>query len=133
MIKNQRIMSDRALFQAEKELCLLQIINDFFVQINDQTVTVDDFINYLIIHKTPYLKIAQNIVKDAQLLGYITVENSNVKATPLLHETVVTYEKNIQNYHNKNDFTTSNFDVDRSFRVIISLLKQLLKRKYGDS
>lgn len=126
-------MSDRALFQAEKELCLLQIIYNFFVQINNQNVTVYDLINYLIIHKTPYVKVAQNIVKDIQLLGYITVENSNVKATSLLHKTVVNYEKNIQSYHSKNDITISNHEVDRNYRAIILLLKQLLKKQYGDS
>lgn len=133
MAQISKLNSDKAVYQAEKELCLLQVVEDFFVKTKSNTVTVNDFTIYLLIHKTPYLKVAQAIVKDIQLLGYIVIDHSKVKVTPLLHETIVTYEKAIEEYHKKKDISISVLEIDSKFGVIISLLKQLLRKQQGDS
>jgi hypothetical protein len=131
--KSPKLSSDRDVWQVEKELSLLQVIEEFFVKTKNKNVSVNDFTNYLLIHKTPYLKVAQAIVKDIQLLGYITIERSRVKASPLLYETIVSYVTTIENYHKKNDFSISILEIDSEFKMIISLLKQLLKEKHGDT
>jgi hypothetical protein len=124
-----KLVSDRDLYQIEKDLSLLHIIEDIFVKNKNQKITVNDFIGSLIIHKTPYLKVAQLIFNDAKQSGYIIVEHSTVKPSTLLHETIICYEKAIEAYYKKNNVSVSIFEIDRKFDEIIVLLKKILNEK----
>jgi hypothetical protein len=125
-VKLSNIVSDRDLYQTEKELCLLHVFEDFFVKSKNQKVTLNNFKDYLIIHKTPYPTVVETIFQDAKCLGYIVVEGSTVKASDLLHETIVCYEKAIENYHKINNFSVSCFVIDTKFDEIRTYLKKIL-------
>ena len=123
-----KLSSYKDVYRIEKDLSLLHSIEDFFVKTKNDKVNDNDLIVYLSIHKTPYLKVAQSILEDSQRLGYIIVEHSKVKASPLLHETIVSYEKAIKNYHKRDcSGSISYYEIDKKFDKITALLNKILK------
>jgi hypothetical protein len=128
-----KLSSDRDLCRLEKDLDLLHIIEECFLKYKKQIITKDEFIDYLIIHKTPYRKVAELVFTDAKLSGYIIVKHSKVEVSSLLHETTIHYEKVIEEYYKRNTSFMGTFEVEEKFNEIISLLKRLIKEKHGDS